>query len=121
MGVVDKSPAHARQRMAATRAAARRREAQAVLRLAAQMAAYAAEQVGNGLTPEQARLAVVEVAGELGDVAAQLRRLARVGSAERRHLAQLFAGLGMSQVEIARRLGVSRQTAWAYVHARPDP
>jgi hypothetical protein len=63
-------------KQARARRAAERREAVALLRLVAQMTAYAAEQVGNGLAPADARLAVAELAGELSAAAVRLRRIA---------------------------------------------
>ena len=92
-------------RMRLTRERARRREAVAMLRLGEMMCGYAAAQLGDGLPPEQARLAAVEVASELAEVAAALRRLARLSASERRLLVHRLTGLGLSRVEVARRLG----------------
>jgi hypothetical protein len=103
------------------REAERRREAAAALRIGASLCEYTAEQVGNGLTPQDARRAVVEVAAELADLAEQLRRLARLRPADRRSLAAAWAGLGMSRTEIARRLGVSDRAVYYYVRGRPSP
>jgi hypothetical protein len=80
------------------------------------MAAYAAEQIGNGLTPAQARQALVEAAQELEAVAAAVRRLARLRARERARLAQFLAAQGCGTAEIARRLGVSVTAAWRYQH-----
>ena len=92
-----------------------------MLRLAESLAGYAAGQVGNGLAPPQAREAVIEAAGELELAAAALRRLARLGPAERRGRARLLAAKGMTRTEIARRLGVSDRAVWYYVRGRPCP
>jgi hypothetical protein len=62
------------ERRAAGREAARRRQAEAALRLAASMAMYAAGQLANGLAPEQARRAAMEAAGELETVAVTVGR-----------------------------------------------
>ena len=50
--------------------------------------------------------------GELEAVAAALRRLTRMGPADRRRLARLMVGSGMTQREVAVRLGVSERTIW---------
>jgi hypothetical protein len=108
------------RRKALARAVERRRRAVAELRLAESVAAYAADQVSNGLSAEQARLATVEAAAELAEAVVVLRRLARLDPAERRALARLLARQGMGQNEISVRVGVSPRTAWAYVHG-PAP
>jgi DNA-binding CsgD family transcriptional regulator len=106
------------ERRAREREADRRRQAAAELRMAASMAAYAAGQVGNGLTPAQARQALVEAAMELEAVAAAVRRLARLRARERARLARLLAAQGCGTQEIATRLGVSMHTAWNYQRGR---
>ena len=100
------------------RAAARRRQAADLLRTTAAIADYSAGQLSNGLSPEQARRAVMETAGELAVAAAALRRLARLPARERAALAAQLAALGMGTQEIADRLGVSMHTAWHYQHGR---
>jgi DNA-binding NarL/FixJ family response regulator len=99
-----------------------RREAVDVLRLAASTAGYAAEQIGNGLGPEQARRAAAEAAAELEATAAALRRLARraaqPGAAERRELAVRLSASGLTPQEIAGRIGVRRQTVSGYLARR---
>jgi DNA-binding NarL/FixJ family response regulator len=109
-GFVPETPAAARMR--ATRERARRREMVDVLRVAEAVAAYARRQVGNGLAPAEARLAAVEVASELAEVAAALRRLARLSASERRLLVHRLTGLGLSRVQVARRLGCSERTVY---------
>jgi DNA-binding CsgD family transcriptional regulator len=106
------------ERRALGREADRRRQAASELRMAASMAAYAATQVGDGLTPAQARQALVEAAMELEAVAASVRRLARLRARERARLARLLAAQGHGTQEIATRLGVSAHTAWHYCHGR---
>lgn len=96
------------------REAGRRREAASLLRLVAATAGYTSHQLGNGLTPAQARQAAVEAAGELEAAASSLRRLARPPLAERKAMARLLAGTGMSWPEMARRLGVCERTAHRY-------
>jgi ParB-like chromosome segregation protein Spo0J len=92
-----------------------------VLRLAEALAGYAAGQVADGLSPEQARAAVIEAAGELADAAASLRKLA-LSPAERRQMAALLAGHGLSRPQIARRLGVSDKSVRSYLpRTGPQP
>jgi predicted transcriptional regulator len=100
------------------REAARRRQAIDLLRVTEAMISYSATQIGNGLSPEQARQAVVETAGELAEVVVSLRRLARIPARERAVLAVQLAALGMSDPQIAARLGVSRCTVWNYRRGR---
>ena len=88
-----------------------------MLRLAESLAGYAAGQVANGLAPGQAREAVIEAAAELELAAAALRRLARLGPAERRGRARVLHAQGMTRTEIARRLGVSDRAVWYYIRA----
>ena len=112
---------HAKERKAAAREAGRRRQPADVLRIAASMATYAARQLADGLSPEQARRAALETAGELEAVAADLRRLTRLRPADRRVLARQLAGLGMTRAEIAKQLGVSYTCVRYYVAGRPCP
>jgi DNA-directed RNA polymerase specialized sigma24 family protein len=107
-----------RCKQARARRAAERREAVALLRLIADLAAYGAAQVGNGLAPGDARAAVGELAGELADAAVRLRRMARPGPAERQLVARLMFGRGLSGAQVAARIGVSEKTAYRYL-ARP--
>jgi hypothetical protein len=107
-------PAHNEARRRA-RQAERRREAVGVLRLAEATAGYAAGQVGNGLAPDEARLAVVEAAAELELAASALRRLARLDGQERRVLAVQLAALGWPRVRIAAACGVSPRVVWDYL------
>jgi len=91
--------------------AARRREAAKLLRLVADMSAYAARETSNGLSPGEARAVIIEAAGELAQASASLRKLARPEDpAERRRLARLWAGNGVPIVEVARRLGCAERT-----------
>ena len=92
-----------------------------MLRLAESASGYAAEQIGNGLSPEQARLAAADVAAELTAVAATLRRLTaliRLSPAERRALAVELAATGLDARRIAEQLAVSPSTARRYLAAR---
>jgi DNA-directed RNA polymerase specialized sigma24 family protein len=106
-------------KQARARRAAERREAIALLRLAADLAAYGAVQVGNGLSPADARAAVGELAGELASIAVRLRRMARPGPAERRIVVRLLFAQGMSGTQIAARVGLSEKTVYRY-RARPS-
>ncbi|MGH3236330.1 MAG: helix-turn-helix domain-containing protein [Streptosporangiaceae bacterium] len=100
------------------REAARRREAVDLLRLAAVTVDYTLRELGNGLDPEQARVAAFEAAAELAVVSEELRRLTRLGPAERRTLAMRLLALGMSQREAAARLGVAERTVRSWVADR---
>ena len=100
------------------REAARRRQAVATLRLAEAVARYAADQVANGLAPKEARAAAIDAAGELAELAALLRKLTRLGPAERRELALELGGLGWDKQRIAVRLGLSDRTVRYYFRPR---
>jgi hypothetical protein len=117
--VPESAEAKAR-RKALARAVERRRRAVTELRLAESMCGYAAAQLANGLSAEQARLEALEVAGELVAVAAVLRRAAWTTTADRRRLAALWAGRGLRTGEIAARIGVSDFTVRAYLRGRPQ-
>ena len=113
-GCVPETADAVRRRLPA-REAARRRQAVATLRLAEAVARYAADQMANGLAPGEARAAAIDAAGELAELAALLRKLTRLGPAERRELALELrrAGLGVSD-----RLGISR-CGWGSATAGP--
>lgn len=100
------------------REAARRREAVNLLRIAECMCRYAASELGNGLGPAEARAAAAEAAGELAMVAESLRRLTRLGPAERRARAVQLAALGWSKHRVAVALGVSDRAVQAYSRPR---
>jgi DNA-binding NarL/FixJ family response regulator len=104
-------------KQARARRAAECREAVALMRLAADLASYGAQQVGNGLAPADARAAVGELAGELASIAVRLRRMARPGSpgsAERRMIVGLLFAQGMSGTQVAARVGLSERTVYEY-------
>lgn len=107
------------RREATAREVARRRAVD-MLRLAESIAGYAAAQLANGLSPEQARRAALDAAGELDAVAGNLRRLAvaRLDVAERRALAAELAASGMSARQIAGQIGVAPSTVWDYLSGR---
>jgi DNA-directed RNA polymerase specialized sigma24 family protein len=108
---VSSRAAQPARRETLTREAARR-EAVGALRITASIAAYSAEQIGNGLSPQAAQQAALDVAGELEAVAGKLRRLAlaRLNPAERRALVAELAHEGMSNVRIGAALGVHETT-----------
>jgi DNA-binding CsgD family transcriptional regulator len=98
-----------------------RREIVNALRVASAITGYSAAQIANGLGPGQARQAAAEAAAELEAVAALLRRLSRpvgLDTAERRRQVELLAGRGLSQSQIAVRIGMSRQAVSAYLAGR---
>jgi DNA-binding NarL/FixJ family response regulator len=96
----------------------RRRQAVTALRLAAAAAGYAAGQVSDGLSPAEARCALVEAAEALAEVALRLRRLAGVSGPGRREAAVEMTGLGIPRREIASRLGVSEKAVRDYLRPR---
>ena len=61
------------------------------------MCGYAAASIGNGLSPDDARRAALDVAAELAELAAALRRLTRLDldAAQRRALAVELAASGL--------------------------
>jgi DNA-binding NarL/FixJ family response regulator len=100
---------------------AARRQAVDTLRIGESMCAYAAGQLADGLSPEQARQAALDAAAELADLAGALRRLTRLDldRAQRRALAVELAASGMSQSQIAEQLGVSKKTIWTDLGGPP--
>ena len=104
------------------REARRRGEAVELLRFVQAAAGYAAGQLGNGLGPEQAREAALEIAAELELAAVSLRRAVRLRPAERRALARLLAARGVPTRQIAAQVGVSDRSVRSYVRGRgPAP
>ena len=106
------------ERSARVRAAARRRECATLLQISASTCTYGAVQLGNGISPDEARQTALFVAGELVGMAAALYRLARLRPADRAVLARLMVGAGMTRREAAVRLGVSERTVRYYL-SRP--
>ena len=90
-----------------------------MLRVGEMMCGYAAAQLANGLSPRQARAAAAEAASELSEVAAALRHLARPSASERRALVGQLTALGLSRVEVARRLGCSERTVYRCLRSGP--
>ena len=58
------------------------------------------------------------VSGELGDLAAALRRLERLSPAQRRVRAVQLTARGMSREEVGRRLGVSAKSVRKYLRSQ---
>lgn len=88
------------------------------MNVAGGMLHYAVRQLGNGLPPQQARVVAVEAAGELAVLAAELRKLTRLGPEQRRALAVQLVALGMTRHEAAIRLGVSDRAVMNYLAGR---
>lgn len=109
-------PGAARERKALAREAARRRHAVTLLALGEQTCRYAASVLGNGASPAMARDAAVDAAGELAVLADELRRLTRLRGPARRKLARELAASGLSNREVALRVGVSESCLWGYLH-----
>ena len=101
---------------------AARRQAADTLRIAAASAEYASRAVADGLSPEAARQAALDAAAELEVIAGTLRRLTRprpdLDAAGRRALAVALAGRGLSQRQIAARVGRSERRVWDYLRGR---
>ena len=84
---------------------------------------------GTGSSPEAARRAALEAAGDLERAAAALRRLARPNpvadparqdeAARRRAVALELSAAGWPARAIAERVGVTPETVRRYVRARP--
>ena len=89
-----------------------------MLQIAEATCRYAASVIGNGVSPAEARETAVFTAGELAVVAETLRRLTRLGPAQRRVLAVQLTGLGMSRREVAARVGVSERSVRYYLRPR---
>ena len=98
-----------------------------LLRIAEGICGYSAREIGNGLSPEAARRAAREAAGDLEAAASALRRLARPDpvapvagparqdeAARRRAVALELAAAGWPRRAIAERLGVTAETVRRY-------
>ncbi len=107
------------RRKALAREAARRRSAVNTLLIGECTCRYGASVLANGSDPAEARAAALEVAAELSMVAETLRRLTRLGPADRRAMAARLAAVGWPKHRIAVQLGVSDVTVFNYL--RPDP
>jgi DNA-binding NarL/FixJ family response regulator len=105
------------EREAQARTAARRRQAVTSLQIGEATCRYAAAQLGGGIVgPAEAAATARFTAGELEVIAAVLRELAQPDDpAGRRALAAELAASGMSQREIAERVGVRESTVRAYL------
>jgi len=99
----------------AVQSAEARRQAVASLRLAQAVAGYAADQVADGLGPEEARAAVLDASEELARLAVLLWRLASPWPVDGEALAVELAASGVPRWEIAMRLGVSARTVRGYL------
>ena len=99
-----------------------RRQAAALLRLSESVSRYAAGQVSDGLSPAEARRAVIEAAGELAELARSLRRLAwleiRLSAARWPASWPRTACRGGTWRD---RLGVSETAVRGYLNSRPSP
>jgi hypothetical protein len=115
---VPESAATSAERKRRAREAARRREAANVLRIGEATCRYGASQIGDGASPAEAREIALFVAGELVAVADALRRLTRLGPAERKVLAKQLAALGVRPRRIAQQLGTCDRTVRYYLAGR---
>ena len=104
----------------AERKALARRAAVDTLKIASAIADYAASAIGDGLSPEAARRATLDAAGELEITAASLRRLVlgRLSPAERRALAVGLAADGLTVRQIAAQVGRSERQVQDYLRGR---
>ena len=91
-----------------------------MLRIAECTCRYGASVLANGADPAEARAAALECAAELTVVADTLRRLTRLGPADRRALAGRLAALGWTVRQIAQRLGVGEATVRTYLRRGPS-
>jgi DNA-directed RNA polymerase specialized sigma24 family protein len=105
----------------AAREAQRRREVVTVLAVGQATIVYVTRVLANGATPQEARVAALEAAGELEATAEALRRAVRLAPAERRQLARQLAELGWPTGRIARQLGVSDRAVRYYLAGRACP
>ena len=94
------------------REAAARRRAADLLRVTNATLAYAAEQLSNGIGPDEARMVGLEVSEELCEVARALRRLTRLSAPERRAEAARLRELGFGTQQMGQHLG--------YASSSPD-
>ena len=115
IGDVPESAEKAAERKRLARRAADRRQAVTLLQVTECTARYAASQVANGASPEEARQVLLFAAGELVAVAESLRRAVRLSGPERRALAVQMARFGTPTKVIADRLGVSGRSVRNYV------
>ena len=118
---MPESAVQSAERKARARAAERRRRAVGMLQIAECGCRYAASQLANGTGPEEARAVALEIAAELTTVAEALRRLTRLGPAERRALAKQLDALGLPTRQVAATVGVSDRAVRYYLHGRACP
>jgi DNA-binding NarL/FixJ family response regulator len=100
------------------REAARRRELVNLLNIAEAGCRYSASVLANGAGPAEARGVAVEMAAELSMVAEALRRLTRLGPAERRVRAAELVGAGWTRRQAAVQLGISERAVRNYLRPR---
>jgi DNA-directed RNA polymerase specialized sigma24 family protein len=117
VGVAETAERKAERKRLA-REAERRRGAVTVLQISECTCRYAASQIGNGASPAEARETALFAAAELAAAAEALRRAVRLRPDQRRMVARLLAGKGMSTKQIAAACGVSETTVRHYLHGR---
>jgi DNA-binding NarL/FixJ family response regulator len=108
------------ERETLTRDAARRASVRA-LRIIGAIVSYSAAQLADGMwSPAEARAAALDVATELELTARALRRIAagQLDPAERRRMVAELAADGLSQRQMAARIGVHQRTIWNWLHDR---
>ena len=117
-------PDRAARKVAARRAArqaVRRSELVNLLRISECTVRYAAVQLGNGISPAEARETALFTAGELAVVVEALRRAVRLDPAARRRATLGLAWRGLPKRQIATRLGVSERTVHRDLRSRSQP
>jgi len=92
------------------RRAARRRELVAELRVAESVIGYAARQLSNGISPQEAAELALESSAQLSDLAVALRKSVRLPADHRRMLVSRLVFLGYTREAAAARAGVSVKT-----------
>jgi len=92
------------------RRARRRRELVVELRTGEALIGYAAHQLSNGVSPQEAAELALETSAQLSRLAVVIRKSVRLPAVHRRLLVSKLADLGYTQEAIGLRAGVSVKT-----------